>query len=83
MNDAVTMGCKAEPVENASAPTGICVIRLEGRADGVLITIMSTPDIERRSDQQVRHAVSVESAVVTVREFLTAFIDQLPREPTG
>jgi hypothetical protein len=83
MNDAVTMRCEADPVDNAPAPTGICVIRLEGRVGGVLITIMSTPDIARRSDQQVRHTVNVESAVVTVREILTAFVDRLPHEPTG
>lgn len=59
--------------------TGVCLIRVEVRGGGVLITVRENPDIEQASTERVLTFPDVESAVMEVREFLGRFADGTDR----
>jgi hypothetical protein len=54
--------------------TGLCILRIETQAKGVLITLRTNPDIEQVSGEKVSSVADVEAAVQSVREFLLAFV---------
>jgi hypothetical protein len=55
-------------------PTAVCVLRLEARGEtGVLITIMTTPDVNAIAPGRSRAVANVEEALSVVAEFLRGF----------
>lgn len=48
----------------------VCVLRLEVHAGGPVITVRTTPDVERLAGERVQRVTSVEAAVEAVRDFL-------------
>ncbi|TCN32793.1 hypothetical protein EV644_12413 [Kribbella orskensis] len=54
---------------------GLCLVRLEHRSDGLLITIQTSSDIEQVSAESVSHTTDIEGAIRIIREFMTTFAD--------
>ena len=58
----------------SNLPTGICVVRVEHQAPGVLITVTVNPDVSTRSGEESRHFNTIATAVRAVDDFLAGFI---------
>ena len=57
----------------SNPPTGVCVVRVERQAPGVLITVTVNPDVTTRSGEESRHFSTVATAVRAVDDFLAGF----------
>jgi hypothetical protein len=68
-------------VRNEPRPTGVCLIRVEIRDDGLLVTVRTNPDIEQVELEEVRHMADAESVVRVVRDFISAFAKQSKWRP--
>jgi hypothetical protein len=53
--------------------TGVCLVRIETQADGILITLRTNPDIGQISTEQVITDTDAGTAALAVERFLTAF----------
>ena len=56
----------------AIARTGVCIVRVEQQAAGVLYTVRTVPDIVSAGDD-VHAVVRLDQAVALVEQFLAAF----------
>jgi hypothetical protein len=61
-------------VRHDTLRTGVCVVRIQAQGD-VLITVRTNADIEQVSTERVVTLADIETAVQTVRRFLTAFAE--------
>jgi hypothetical protein len=64
----ITMGCESSRI-------GVCVIRIEVRRNGVLITLQENADIEQISTERTSTKADIDVAVLAVRRFLQSFAD--------
>jgi hypothetical protein len=56
--------------------TAVCVLRIETRgADGVLITVTTTPDVTVTSPGRTKTVANVDEALALVARFLHAYKD--------
>ena len=53
--------------------TAVCVVRAEQQGDGLLITLVLAPDIERISWKRQIRMGDIEAAMEVVRRFLVEF----------
>jgi hypothetical protein len=70
-------------VRNGPRPTGVCLIRVEIRDGGLLVTVRTNPDIERVELEEVRHMADVESVVGVVRDFISTFTTRSKWRPAS
>jgi hypothetical protein len=70
----VTVAGHNGPVRANTLPAGICLVRIQANADGVLISLMTNDDVGQRSTAQ-EHGPWIDSelAIAAVREFLTGW----------
>lgn len=69
----VTVAAEHGSVGTSDPPTGVCLIRVEPTSIGLLLTVTTTSDIERRTPEQVQRFTTVGSAIRVVLEFLEAW----------
>ena len=76
-NASVTAHGEHAAVNTPPPRTGLCIVRLEEQAGGLLITVLNTLDTHAASGQTRRAFVDVDDAVGHVREFIQAFTRSL------
>lgn len=63
-----------EDVRNICSPSGVCVLRVEPQATGVLITLRMNANIEDAGGERVRTVTEIDSAMKILRSFLIHYI---------
>jgi hypothetical protein len=69
----VTRDSPESGVRDDPSRTGVCVVRIEAQAGGVLITLRTNTDIEQVSTERVVVVADIDAATRVVREFLAGF----------
>jgi hypothetical protein len=69
----VTPNWERAEVDRPLPRTGICIVRLERQADGILISLLMSVDGDSAPGQRRRSFVGVDEAIRHVREFVEAF----------
>jgi hypothetical protein len=58
-------------MQKPSAPTGVCIVRIEPRGRGLRLTVITNPDICQRSTEQTRSFTEVAEALAAMEKFVT------------
>jgi hypothetical protein len=56
------------------APTGVCIVRVEPRDDGVRVTVILNPDVTQRSKETSREYSELTDALAGIERFLRALV---------
>jgi hypothetical protein len=59
--------------EETAGRTGVCIIRVWEREDGIVIRLHMRADVESASTERIEVVADVEAALATVRRFLSGF----------
>jgi hypothetical protein len=73
INVPVTHAADHVEMKRQPQPTAICVIRLDHRGDGLLISLRLNADIEEASGEWARHLTDIDEAIITIRQFAETF----------
>ena len=57
--------------------TGVCVLRVQRQTTGLLITVITNPDVETRAAERSRRLPDVDAATSAVHEFLESFAQEV------
>jgi hypothetical protein len=71
--DVVTIVDDTGCMQHRAPRVGVCIVRVERRSGGLLITLTLSSDIEQVSAEQSMNVAEIEAAVDAVRRFLVRY----------